>query len=304
MNKTTHQLLHAESTPVLNTIRTHYGSMTQVQKRIAAFIISTPEFVVKGSISDLARATNVKSEASIVRFYRTMGFDGYKDFKIQLAQELVGQIFYRSSEDIKITDSIAEIKRKIFSGAVSCATECMHQNDVDVYEKAADLILNARGVILLGYGAASAIAHYAHFRLLELGINAHFSPDPHMNAPILAHPTPGDLIICFSESGKTLDLVRPLQQIPPNTCKILSITNSEDSPLATLSDSVIATHTDTDGVTYLTDAMNTRTVQTIVVDTLFSVVSIKGGRDAQDRLLKTRQAFYDYKISNSMQKKP
>lgn len=302
MKTTIHQIPRTENTSVLNIIRSHYESMTQVQKRIADFILKDPEFVLKGSISDLAAATDVKSEASIVRFYRTLGFDGYKDFKIQLAQELAGQVFYHSSEDIKTTDSTAEIKRKIFSGAISCATECMRQNDVDIYEKAADLILNARNVILLGYGAASAIAHYAHFRLLELGISAHFSPDPHMNAPILAHPSPGDLIICLSKSGMTLDLVRPLQKLPPNTCKILTITNSEDSPLAALSDVVIATHTDTEGVGYLTDAMNTRTVQMIVVDTLFSVVSIKGGKDAQSRLLKTRHAFYDYKLPGSTRK--
>lgn len=294
MNNTPRQAAYTENAPVLSTIRAHYNSMTQVQKRIADFILSNPEFVVKGSISDLAGATNVKSEASIVRFYRTLGYEGYKDFKIQIAQELAGQVFYHSSEDINMTDSSAEIKRKIFSGTIACATECMRQNDVEAYDKAAEMILNASNVIVLGYGAASAIAHYAYFRLLELGILVHYSPDPHMNAPILAQPNPGTVIICLSKSGKTLDLIRPLQQLPEGTCRILSITNSEDSPLAAMSDAVIVTHTD--GVNYLTDAMNTRTVQMLVVDTLFSIVSIKGGKDAQARLLKTRKAFYDYKV--------
>lgn len=301
MNNAPQKTAIGEGTQVLSTIRAHYSSMTQVQKRIADFILDNPEFVVKGSISDLASATNVKSEASIVRFYRTLGYEGYKDFKIQIAQELAGQVFYHSNEDINVTDSVAEIKRKVFSGTISCATECMRQNDVDAYEKAAELILDARNIVILGYGAASAIAHYAHFRLLELGINAHFSPDPHMNAPILAQPNPGTLIICLSKSGETLDLIRPLQQLPEGSCKVLSITNSEDSSLTAMSDVVIATHTD--GVNFLTDAMNTRTVQMLVVDTIFSIVSIKGGKDAQARLLKTRKAFYDYKVQKPIQKK-
>lgn len=301
MNNAVHQGAFSENALVLGTIRAHYGSMTQVQKRIADFILKNPEFVVKGSISDLANATDVKSEASIVRFYRTLGYEGFKDFKIQIAQELAGQVFYHSSEDINMTDSAAEIKRKVFSGTISCATECMRQNDVEFYEKAAELILGADNIILLGYGAASAIAHYAQFRLLELGIHAHYSPDPHMNAPILAQPNSNTLIICLSKSGETLDLLRPLQQLPEGSCKILSITNSEDSPLAAMSDVVIVTHTD--GVNYLTDAMNTRTVQMLVVDTLFSIVSIKGGKDAQARLLKTRKAFYDYKVQKPIQKK-
>lgn len=301
MNHAIAQSASAENNQVLGTIRAHYDAMTQVQKRIADFILQNPEFVVKGSISDLASATNVKSEASIVRFYRTLGYDGFKDFKIQIAQELAGQVFYHSSEDIKMTDSVDEIKRKVFSGTITCATECMRRNDVQDYERAAELILNADHVILLGYGAASAIAQYAQFRFLELGIHAHFSPDPHMNAPILAHPNENTLIICISKSGETLDLLRPLQQLPEGVCKVLSITNSEDSSLTALSDVVIATHTD--GINYLTDAMNTRTVQMIVVDTLFSIVSIKGGRDAQSRLLETRKAFYDYKAPKHIQKK-
>lgn len=301
MSNNTYSGNSTENVPVLTTIRTHYGSMTQVQKRIADFILSNPEFVVKGSISDLASATNVKSEASIVRFYRTLGYEGFKDFKIQIAQELAGQVFYHSSEDIKMDDSVAEIKRKVFSGTISHATECMRQNDTDAYEQAADLILDAQRIILLGYGAAAAVAGYAHFRLLELGINVHFSSDPHMNAPILAQPNPGDLIFCLSKSGETLDLIRPLQQLPKGSAKVLSITNSEDSPLAAMSDVFIATHTD--GVNLVTDAMNTRTVQMLVVDTLFSIVSIRGGKDAYNRLLKTRKAFYDYKVQKPYPKR-
>lgn len=301
MNNALYQGAVSDNTSVLSTIRAHYSSMTQVQKRIADFILKNPEFVVKGSISDLASATDVKSEASIVRFYRTLGYDGYKDFKIQIAQELAGQVFYHSSEDINMYDSVAEIKRKVFSGTISHASDCMRQDDTEAYEQASELILNANRIILLGYGAASAIASYAHFRLLELGINVHFSPDPHMNAPMLAQPNPGDLIFCLSKSGETLDLLRPLEQLPEGSCKILSITNSEDSPLAAMSDVVIATHTD--GVNLLTDAMNTRTVQMLVVDTLFSIVSIRGGKDAKDRLLKTRKAFYDYKVQKPIQKR-
>ena len=190
-----------ESAPVLTNIRAHYNRMTQVQKRIADFILENPEFVVKNSISDLAAATDIKSEASIVRFYRTLGYEGYKDFKIQIAQDLAGQVFYRSGEDIKMTDSVAEIKRKVFGGVIARATDCMHLEDSDLYEQAARMILEATRIFVLGYGAAGGIAVYCQFRLTELGLTAMYNSDHHMVTPILAQPNPGDLIITGTPGG-------------------------------------------------------------------------------------------------------
>ena len=289
-----------ESAPVLTNIRAHYNRMTQVQKRIADFILENPEFVVKNSISDLAAATDIKSEASIVRFYRTLGYDGYKDFKIQIAQDLAGQVFYRSGEDIKMDDSVAEIKRKVFGGVISHATDCMHLEDSELYEAASQMILDAKRIIVMGYGAAGGIAMYCQFRLTELGLTAMYNSDHHMVTPILAQPNPGDLIIAISKSGETLDVLQPLQNMPVGVAKIMAITSNENSPLAKMSDLVLPTHTD--DVNLVTDSMNTRAIQMLIVDTLFSIVSIKGGKAAHDRLLKTRKAFYDARVPGSTQR--
>ena len=66
--------------PVMSLIRSKMGSMTKSQKRIAEFILANPVEVTRMSISQLTMDTGLKSESSVVRFYRTLGFGGYHDF--------------------------------------------------------------------------------------------------------------------------------------------------------------------------------------------------------------------------------
>ena len=61
---------------VLSTIRQKLHEMTLMQKQIAQFILGHPEEVIKMSITKLAMVCDVKSESSIVRFYRTLGVSG------------------------------------------------------------------------------------------------------------------------------------------------------------------------------------------------------------------------------------
>ena len=278
---------------VLTLIKEKHSSMTPAQKRIAHFIIENPSLVVKNSISGLAQLTNVKSEASIVRFYRSLGFSGYKEFRIQIAQEMAGQTFYHSTEDVDFTDNPHDIKRKIMGGAISRINFNLNQDDDAAYQEAVREIVKARRIIFLGYAASAAVCYYANFRFLELGLNCCFSSDSHVNAAVMAQPNEGDLIFIISYSGETLDIIHHLDSMPPHSSTILSLTNSSDSTIAKKSDIVIASKTDESNL--LTDAMNTRIVQMCTVDALFSMVSVTQGKEAFSRLMKTREVFYDYK---------
>jgi enoyl-[acyl-carrier-protein] reductase (NADH) len=108
--------------PTLTLIHQNYSDMPRGQQRIADFVLKSPSSVVKCSISELAQQTGSKSESSIVRFYRLLGFKAYKDFKIKVAQELASKTFYHSYEDISAQDTPREIKRKIFNGAMLTLT--------------------------------------------------------------------------------------------------------------------------------------------------------------------------------------
>ena len=81
---------------ILPEIRSRLEDLPQIQQQIATYILEHPQDVVRMSISHLAMETGAKSEASIVKFYRGLGFSGYHDFKVTLATEIAGRNFYTS----------------------------------------------------------------------------------------------------------------------------------------------------------------------------------------------------------------
>ncbi len=279
--------------PTLNKISEVYSSMTRTQKKIGDYIYKNPSAVVKSSITELSVITGVKSEASIVRFYRLLGFTSYKEFKIRIAQELAGRTFYHSYEDINIEDSPSEVKKKIFSGAISTLITNEQFDNVQSYKDAHSLISQAERIIFLGYAASAAMCYYAYFRFIELGYNCNFFPDSHVNAAVLTKPRPKDLVFCISHSGETKDLITALEKIAHKDISVILITSSENSTLAKLADVVLVTKGDETNIA--TDAMSSRVAQLCIIDSLFSIVSLGGGQDAMSRLMMTRQTFLDYK---------
>jgi RpiR family carbohydrate utilization transcriptional regulator len=247
-----------------------------------------PDKVIKMSITQLAQETGARSESSIVKFYRTLGFSGYHDFKVTLATELAGTSFYHTYEDITAEDSIEEIKRKIFRGAEQTLRENLVALKEGTLLKAVELLENAKRILFLGYASSAAIAYDLYFMFNRLGFTCHFSMDSHTNAVALTEARPGDVIFCVSYSGESKDVVIPVKEAKP-PAKVIALTGYADSPLGKIADVCIATVSEE--MNYLTDAMVSRIVQVAVVDTLFIAVGLRKGPPIWERLKKTRQSL-------------
>ncbi len=278
----------AEPSPVLSLIRINLNKMTPKQKHIAQYILKQPQKVIKISISQLASESGAKSESSVVRFYRLLGFSGYHDFKVSLATEIAGKSFYRTYEDITENDDVETIKRKIFQGAIKTLDENLSVLKREILEKAVDLIENSNRLLFLGYATSAAVAMNAFFKFSRLGMNCHFSQDPHINAVILAEPREGDVAFGVSYSGESKDIVIPLKNAKPFV-KIIALTGVADSPLGKIADVCIATVSEE--MNYRTDAMITRLVHGAVIETLFTAISLRKGPAALERLSKTRKSL-------------
>jgi DNA-binding MurR/RpiR family transcriptional regulator len=273
---------------ILSQLSKSNNSLPKVQAKIGEIILNNPSEAIKMSISQVAQKAGAKSEASVVHFYRRLGFESFSDFKVSLAAEIAGNTFYHAHEDIKTDDDIDTIKTKVFSGSIKILNDNMNLIDSRSLSKAVEMIEKARKIILIGFASSAAIAMYAHFYFSYLGFNCHFSPDSHVSSILTANLEKDDLIFAISYSGESKDVVIQAKQAKP-LAKVIALTGFPDSPLGKIADVCIATISEE--MNYRTDAMVSRIVQLAVIDTLFTSLAIRKGRAGLNNLLKARQAL-------------
>ena len=72
---------------LLDSIRTQLDSLSKSERKVALAVLDNPSQTVNQNITALAKSAQV-SEPTVVRFCRTLGYDGWHEFKLKLAQGL------------------------------------------------------------------------------------------------------------------------------------------------------------------------------------------------------------------------
>ena len=265
-----------------------YHGLSKKQQKIADFIRKDSSKVVNMSISELAEATGNKSESAIVRFYRTLGFSGFYNFKVSLATEIAGKSFYYTYSDLTSSDSVATIKEKLFNGIIKTLYDNYAILDNHKLDEVVNMIIGAKRLFFVGYGESGYICESARFKFMRIGFNCFFNQDSHYNSIQFSEMIDGDVIFCISLSGLSRDVVVPIQNCKPQA-KVIALTSSSKTPLGQIADVCLETYTEE--LNYRTDALIARHAQNMIMEILFMATAIKLGGDVLDRLSKGRQSL-------------
>ncbi|MCB1913726.1 MAG: MurR/RpiR family transcriptional regulator, partial [Rhodocyclaceae bacterium] len=77
----------SENSPVLARIEASFDQLRRSERAVAEFVLAQPNDVLSISIAELAFRVGV-SQPTVARFVAALGFNGFKDFKLRLAQSL------------------------------------------------------------------------------------------------------------------------------------------------------------------------------------------------------------------------
>lgn len=135
-------------------IKMLYDEMGSAEKKIADWIFKNPNKIIPLSISELAEQCGC-GDATIVRFARRLGFGGYQELKISLAQE---ERKPEISDAISKSDRCFDVFEKI-SNEIYCTLELTQKKlDRTAINTAAEMILNAGKIVVFGLGNSGSIA--------------------------------------------------------------------------------------------------------------------------------------------------
>jgi len=256
-------------------IRSSLGSLFHAQQKVAQFVLENPREFLSLSISELANKTQV-SEATVLRFVRAIGYEGYNRFRVALAEDLTTCSIQRDlekiHEDVTVGDDFQTIFKKVFHSNLESLSTTLNYIDEKSIERAANIIYNSSTLFFMAVGNSQPVAMDALHRFLKLGKKTVFFSDPVASAMFARLLGPNDVAIGISFSGLSIDVIEVLKIAQDKLSKIITITSYDDTPLTDLADVKIFSYSKE--TRFRTEAMESRIVQLSIIDALFVSVAM------------------------------
>ncbi len=276
---------------LLHRIHSLYEQMGPSEKRIAHFITENPQDIIQYSINELADKCDC-GIATVVRFSRRVGFDGFQALKIGLAGE-IGGASQVSSEILK-TDSCFEIFKKRISDISVALENTESVLSADQLEKAARTIMNADRIVVFGLGNSAAIAADAAHKFLRLGLHASACSDNHLQAITASHLNRRSVAIGVSHSGSSKDIVEALRLSKIGGATTICITNHGSSPVVNASDITLFTKSNETRHSIL--AMSSRIAQLAIFDAIYTYIVVNSDKASVQAIYNTEMALQHKKF--------
>jgi DNA-binding MurR/RpiR family transcriptional regulator len=281
---------------VLLAVRGKLPEFTGALKRVAEQVLTDPAGASRATIVELAERSGT-SPATVTRFCRALGFEGYAELRLGIAAETGRARAAGWTVDIGREIEPGDPLEKVLQQIMAADTRAMHDTagllDLGEVERAADAIAGATRVNIFGASGSALVGEEMQFSLHRIGVAAWAWTDVHNGLASAALLRPGDVALGVSHSGQTRETIEMLAEAGSHGATTVALTSFPRSPLAELSDIVLLTATQ--ATTFRPDALSARHPQLVVLDLLYIAVAQRTHDRAHAAFQRTAQAVDGHK---------
>jgi len=268
---------------MLDRIKASLPSLAPAEQRVGKLVLADPRAFANLPVTELADRAHV-SKPTVVRFCRSMGYDGLSDFKLKLAGSVSeGVPFIHRSVDAD--DKTSDIAVKVIDNTVAAFLK--YRNDASSYalDQAAQALAQTqktgRRIEFYGVGNSGIVAQDAQHKFFRLGVHAIAYSDGHMQVMSASMLQPGDCVVIISNSGRTRDLMDACDIAKKRGATTIVITAS-GSPLAGTGH-IHLTADHPEGYDKYSP-MVSRLLHLLIIDILATTVALRIGEELQPLL--------------------
>ena len=218
---------------ILERIKAALPALPPAEQRVAKLLLIDARAFASLPVSELADRAHV-SKPTVVRFCRSVGYDGLADFKLKLAgsvNEGVPFVHRAVDEDDKPGDLIV----KVVDNAVAALLHYRNDAASHAFERAITALAESgrkgRRIEFYGVGNSGIVAQDAQHKFFRLGVNTAACSDGHVQLMSATMLGPGDCAVVISNSGRSRDLMDAAEIARKKGATTIIITAS-GSPLA------------------------------------------------------------------------
>ncbi len=282
------------SNTLIERIRENLLYLPAAEANVAHYVLENLEQIPRLSVKELASASST-SVASVVRFARRIGTEGYTDFKIQLSAALVTTDITTGATNINANDTCKDIFDKVTSFAIESIRDTQYILDVDALAQAIFYLRDAaqhnRTVYIYGLGATSFLAEQAQFELTRLGLTVMYNKNLHLFLESLINTKADDVLLCLSTLGRSNDTYRVLQMASNLGARIILISQYGNKKFEAF-DAVKLFTSNIECDRHLISA-TAHITESVIVHTLFFGVAVQDYDYYREHTKKIRRTFQD-----------
>jgi DNA-binding MurR/RpiR family transcriptional regulator len=275
-------------------------SLSPAEQRVARLVTADPAAAARQTITELASAAGT-SEATVIRFCRSVGMAGYPQLRIRLAAEAARRVEPPDARvvggDIPPGADMAQIIATIAFNDARAVEETADQLDVAACERAVAALHAAGRIDVFGVGASGFVAADFQQKLHRIGRTAYYWPDTHSALTSAALLGKGDVAVGISHTGATSDCIDVLAEAQARGATTIALTNFPRSPIAEVADLVLTTAARE--TTFRSGAMASRLAQLTVIDCLFVAVAGRNRTRTKRFLEATAEAVAPRRVNQS-----
>lgn len=229
---------------VFDQIIDRYHSMSLAERRVADMILAHRSQIQFMTISELADVSKVSS-ATITRFCKMLGMSNYMALKLSAARanafDEQHPIAHENNlyQEIQPDDSVEQKCEKLHAVSVHALNETLAQINPDRIKQAAELLYQARCVYCFGQGNSSITAMDAWGRFSIVTPKFHWIDNAHIQMTTAAILGSQDVVLYFSFSGATKELIETARVLKKNRVKLILVTRFPNAPGAAYADVVL-----------------------------------------------------------------
>jgi RpiR family carbohydrate utilization transcriptional regulator len=288
---------HAAAAPhgtLLLRIAATLPELRKSERAVAQRVLAQPEEVLHQSIAGLAAQVGV-SQPTVARFAAALGFSGYREFKLRLAQSLAAGVPF-VHQDVAPDDTLKQVAPKVFDRTIGALIKVRNDLDPAQLQRAVRILARARRIECYGVGASGIVALDAQHKFFRFGVPTVYYTDTHTMGMAATVLRAGDAVLAISASGRTTDMLGIVEIALESGAQVIAVTASH-SPLARAATVALCADVPEDPDVYT--PMISRLAHLAILDVLSVGVALMLGPALASRLERTKQTLRDKRIRHA-----
>ncbi len=282
----------ANKSDVISVIKEKYNSMSKSHKAVANFIFDHYDQAVFMTAAKIGEELGI-SESTVVRFASCLDYAGYPEFQASLAEWVKNKLNTVQKMDAKYGKSTqSEIVSEVLKADISNLKETLERMNPAAFDAAVKTILSARTVYILGVRSCEPLADFLHFYLNMIRPNVVNLKTTSVTEIFEQMLRIGDedAFIGISFPRYSMRTLKAMEFARDRNAKVLSITDSERSPMTLYSSCNLVAKSD------MVSIVDSLVAPLSVINALVVTLCMQRPEEVKESLTTLEEAWNNYQV--------